>query len=125
MFIYYNPNPERRTTRDCVIRAISKLTGYDWERTYIGICLQGLLMHDMPDSNYVWSEYLLHHGFIRTPIPNTCPQCITVRTFCEDHPEGSYILAIDGHVVAVVDGDYYDTWDSGDEVPLYYWKGAF
>lgn len=79
-------------------------------------------MHDMPDSNYVWSEYLYHHGFIRTPIPDTCPQCMTVRTFCELHSEGSYILAIDGHVVAVVDGNYYDTWDSGDEIPIYYWK---
>lgn len=124
MFIYYNPNPERRTTRDCVIRAISKITGYDWERTYIGICLQGLLMHDMPDNNYVWSEYLYHQGFIRTPIPDTCPNCTTVRTFCESHPEGSYILAIEGHVVAVIDGNYFDTWDSGDEIPIYYWKGA-
>jgi hypothetical protein len=25
-------------------------------------------------------------------------------------------------VVAVVDGDYYDTWDCGDEVPVYYFE---
>jgi hypothetical protein len=24
--------------------------------------------------------------------------------------------------VAVSDGDYFDTWDSGDEVPVYYFE---
>lgn len=24
-------------------------------------------------------------------------------------------------MVSVVDGDYYDAWDSGKEVPVYYW----
>ena len=26
-----------------------------------------------------------------------------------------------GHVVCVKDGNYYDTWQSGDEVPIYAW----
>ena len=43
MFIYYNPNPEGRSTGDCVIRAISKVMDQSWERTYIGVCLQGML----------------------------------------------------------------------------------
>lgn len=34
---------------------------------------------------------------------------------------GTYILALSGHVVTVVDGDWYDTWDSGGEIPIYYW----
>ena len=29
---------------------------------------------------------------------------------------------IDPHVIAVENGDYYDNWDSGDEVPIYYWE---
>lgn len=122
MYIPYNPNPEGRATGDCVIRAISKLTGNDWERTYIGVCLQGLLLHDMPEQNYVWSEYLYHQGYIRDVIPNTCPNCYTVKDFCIDNSQGSYLLAIQDHVVAVIDGNYYDAWDSGNEVPLYYWR---
>ena len=47
---------------------------------------------------------------------------MTVEEFCRDHPQGTYILAIDGHVVCAVDGDYLDTWDSGEEVPMYYWE---
>lgn len=122
MYIYFNPNPEGRATNDCVIRAISKVTNRDWERTYIGICLQGLLLHDMPDTNHVWSEYLFHQGFVRDVIPNTCPNCYTVKDFCRDNPIGVFLLAAGGHVVAVIDGDYYDAWDSGNEVPLYFWR---
>jgi len=122
MYIYYNPNPEGRATGDCVIRAISKIMNQDWERTYVGVCLQGLLLHDMPDKNYVWSEYLYRQGFIRDMIPNICPQCYTVKDFCRENPYGVFLLAIGDHVVAVEDGDYYDAWDSGNEVPLYYWR---
>jgi hypothetical protein len=32
------------------------------------------------------------------------------------------MLATGTHVVAVIDGNYYDTWDSGDEVPIALWK---
>ena len=45
----------------------------------------------------------------------------TVRDFCEDNPLGTFVLAIHEHVVCVVDGDYYDSWDSGGEIPIYYW----
>lgn len=122
MFIYYNPNPERRGTGDCVIRGISKVTHKDWERTYVGVCMQGLLLHDMPEQNHVWSEYLFHQGFIRRMIPNSCPHCYSVKDFCLDHPNGLFLLACSSHVVAIEDGNYYDAWDSGNEVPLYYWE---
>ena len=46
----------------------------------------------------------------------------TVNDFCADHPTGTYILCIDGHVVTVQDGKYFDTWDSGNEIPVYYWE---
>ena len=25
-------------------------------------------------------------------------------------------------LICIEDGNYYDTWDSGDEIPIYYWK---
>lgn len=120
-FISYNANPQSNRTGDCVIRAVSKLLGYDWERTYIELCLQGFIMADMPNSNHVWGAYLKNKGFKRAALPNECPDCYTVRDFCEDNPHGRYLMAISGHVVAVINGEYYDTWDSGDEVPVYYW----
>ena len=37
----------------------------------------------------------------------------TVDGFAKEHPKGTYILNVAHHVVACVDGKYYDTWDSG------------
>ena len=118
MYVSYNANPTTARVGDCTVRAISKATGQSWEKTYIDISLQGLRMHDMPSANHVWGSYLDEKGYTRHIIPfNT-----TVAEFAANNAQGSYILAISGHVVAVVDGDYYDTWDSGDEIPIYYWK---
>lgn len=121
-FVFFNPNPEKNLVGDCVIRAISKLTNRPWEDVYMDIALQGFMMHDMPSSNEVWSTYLKEHGFKATMIPDTCPACYTVRQFADDHQNGTYLLAIGSHVVAVQDGNYYDTWDSGNEIPIYYWE---
>lgn len=121
-FIFSNKNPAGRMVGDCTVRAISAITKEDWETTYCRICMQGYLMNDMPSSNSVWGSYLRTLGFRRDAIPNDCPDCYTVQDFCDDHPSGEYILATGNHVVAVIDGNYYDTWDSGNEIPIYYWR---
>lgn len=121
-FHYLNVNPERKLVPDCTIRAISVLTGLSWDDIYDGVCAEGKIEHNMPSSNAVWSTYLRKLGYIRTPLPNTCPLCYTVTGFCHDHPKGRYLLALYEHVVAVVDGYYYDTWDSGDMTVLYFWE---
>lgn len=122
MYCFYNANPSAARVGDCTVRAISKATGQSWEETFLGLCLKGLLLHDMPSANHVWGSYLEDLGFKRRIIPDTCPRCYTVRQFAAENPEGAFVLAISGHVVAVINGNYFDTWDSGDEVPLYYWE---
>lgn len=99
MFCRYNPNPEGKSVGDCTVRAISKALGQDWETTYAGIALEGFLLCDMPSANHVWGAYLRHKGFTRHILPETCPDCYTVSDFSEDHPNGTYILALSGHVV--------------------------
>ena len=51
MFIFKNPNPGGSYVGDCVIRAISIATNKSWYDTFIGLCLQGFIMYDMPSSN--------------------------------------------------------------------------
>lgn len=120
-FVKFNPNPDWNYVGDCVVRAISKITDKDWDDTYIALALQGYMMKDMPSSNHVWGAYLRSKGFNRYTIPNTCPECYTVKNFCADNPEGEFLLATGTHVVTVDDGDYYDSWDSGDEMPVFFW----
>lgn len=122
MWIEWNPNPSGKRVGDCTVRAVAKGTGESWEQAYSGMALEGFLLADMPSANNVWGAYLKRKGFKRYMIPDTCPDCYTVKDFCEDHPNGMYILALHGHVIAVNDGDYFDSWDSGNEAPLYYFK---
>lgn len=117
-YIHFNPNPSGRSVGDCVIRGISKLTGDSWETVYVGIVSHGFNVHDMPSSNAVWGEYLKRQGYRRY----TCPSCGTVEDFAMEHPKGAYLACTGSHVVAVVDGDYYDAWDSGYETVTYYFK---
>ena len=121
MFENYNPNPMGKTVGDCTVRAVSKALGKSWDETYVGLALQGYLMGDMPSANAVWGAYLRRNGMERHLIPDACPDCYTVNEFAKDNPEGTYILALSGHVVCVKDGTIYDSWNSGSEVPIYYW----
>ena len=118
MYVNYNPSPRHRRVGDCTVRAISKALDQDWETTFIGLVLEAYRLCDMPSSDAVWGSYLRSKGFTRQLIPDG----YTVETFAERYPRGTYILAIQGHVVCVVDGDYYDTFDSGDEVPQFFWQ---
>ena len=122
MYIYYNPNPNNKLVGDCVIRAIAKATGKRWDEVYDEVCEVGKTVKDMPSSNSVWGTYLKHQGFKRHIIPNYCPDCYSVKDFCRDNPQGIFILGLDGHVVTAMHGNYYDTYDSGDEIPQYYWS---
>ena len=122
MYIYKNNNPDGRHVGDCVIRAISEVLDTTWYTTYWRIVVQGGVLHDMPSGDNVWGSYLRKLGFKRELIPDTCPDCYTVKDFTDDHPRGRYILATGTHVIAVVDGNYIDTWDSGNEIPIYYWR---
>ena len=121
-YVFHNPNPRRKSVGDCTVRAVSAALDMSWEEVFSGLCLQGFFMCDMPSANHVWGAYLREHGFARRILPETCPDCYTVSDFAKDHPGGAYVLALRGHVVCVKNGDWIDTWDSGMEVPLYYWE---
>ena len=119
-WVPYNENPQGNRVGDCTVRAIAKAMNVDWDTAFAGICVQGFAMKDMPSGNAVWGRYLMQKGYRRKLVPDECPDCYTLAAFCDDHPRGTYIVAFGSHVVAVIDGDYYDTWDSGQEIPIYY-----
>ena len=121
-YVYYNPNPLKLSVGDCTIRAISRALNYSWKRTYLSLVIQGFLMYDMPSANRVWGEFLKSQNFIKRQISDTCPDCYTIRDFCIDNPIGTFIVGTGEHVVCVINGDYYDSWDSGNEIPIYYFE---
>lgn len=122
-WIEYNPNPVNfdRNVGDCAVRAVSKALSISWEKAYAKLALNGFLMGDMPNSDIVWGSVLRKEGFIREVVPNTCPDCYTVKDFCADNPSGIFVVKSENHVATVVNGILYDSWDSGMKVPIYYW----
>jgi hypothetical protein len=122
MFNELNLNPGNKKVGDCVIRAIDYALQYTWERAYIELAIEGFTEYDMPSSNRVWDHYLRKKGFKRYVAPDTCPDCYTVKDFCRDHPWGVFILATGTHVLVCHNGEYTDSWDSGDEPIIYYYE---
>ena len=120
----YNPNPVSRNVGDCSVRAISAALGIDWESAFALIAANAFQMGDMPSSNAVWGSVLRQHGFRRSVIPNSCPDCYTAEEFAAEHPEGTYVLGFGNHVAAVKDGVILDSWDSSKEIPQYFWHKA-
>jgi len=122
-WVYYNPSPSGRNVGDCAVRAVAKALDTDWETAYALIASAGYLMNDVPSSNAVWGSVLRRYGFMRTALPMTCPDCYSIADFARDHPHGTYVVGTGNHVATIKDGKIYDSWDSSQEIPQYYWEG--
>lgn len=120
-FQYYQPNKLDLEDKfgDCTIRALSKALDVTWLEAFdktIPLCREFQLM-----PNYMFfaksakktAEALgLEHHTISNKKGTKRP---TVNSFAKDHPTGRYICKVAHHVVAVVDGKYFDTWDCGNK----------
>ena len=122
MWQYVNKNPKNKCVGDCTVRAISLATDNGWMETYLDLCLFGLLMADMPSANAVTTSYLKSKGFRRRTISDDCPDCYTIENFCEDHPQGTFVIGTGGHLTTVIDSVLWDSWDSRNETPVYYFE---
>lgn len=118
---YYQPNPVTANTRDCVIRAITAVLDISWDDAFDMIADRAKQMGATMDENAVYGSILRQCGFYRTVPPSTCPDCMTAREFCIEHPHGVYVLGFTGHVAAVIDGMLWDSFDSSDMIVIYYW----
>ena len=122
---YYNPNPLKKETGDCVVRAICKATGKDWDTVYWELFEIGLELKVMPNMDEAWKEYLNRAGFIYHPIKVTKgSKRPKVDEFARSHKEGTYVLRVANHIVTCQDGFYYDIWDSGSKALYGYYEKA-
>lgn len=117
---FFNNNPlGRRSVGDCSVRAVSKALGVSWDEAHDILADMSKQMGTIMNDNDVISAVLRMNGFYKENLP--CIDCYTVREFARDNPVGTYVLGTGNHVVTVIDGNFYDTWRSGDESVLYFW----
>ena len=121
MWIKANPNPAGHDVPDCVIRAICIALHLPWEQVHWELSVLSARYYSVTCDDRLWGRYLYYYGFRPFLMPESCPECITIRDFCRMFPRGTYIIGTGSHAVAVIDGNYYDTWDSGDQIPRFFW----
>lgn len=120
---YWNPNPLKKETGDCVVGAICVLTGKEWDEVYKELCDIGFELKSMPDCKEVYQTYLTRHGYVRVPIsnkkgskrPKVCDMARRSKT------EGIMLCEVANHVVTVKDGYSWDVFDSSEYSLYCYW----
>jgi len=118
-FRRYNANVRDTNAPDCVKRAISFALGWDYND--VSRSLNNISkMRTGTTENYntlnVFAKFLKDQG---CPLmdQSSWPKPFSVEEFCEQNPSGTYVLEVhDGHnrnnhLVAVMNGDIYDSWD--------------
>lgn len=112
-YVLFQPNPKKNNTTDCSFRAYAKVQGITWEEAYDIATALGREMNLMPNDHRVVDKILVEKfGFTFTKYEKGDAKK-TVNEFAIEHPKGTYVGWMHGHVVAIVDGNYYDSWDSG------------
>lgn len=122
MYRYFNNNPlGRHTVGDCTVRAVSKALGISWDNAHDLLADMSKQMGTIMNDNDVISAVLRMHGFYKENLPCTDRDCYTIREFARDNPVGTYVVGTGSHVVCIINGSYYDSWNSGDESVIYFW----
>lgn len=121
-YMEFNINPCHNRVSDCTVRAIATAFGICWEEAFDRLSSHARRMCDMPDADVVWWDFLEKEGFRYHAVRSDCPSCVTVAEFCRAHPRGVYVIATQRHVLCAIDGDWYDTWNSGNEIVLHTWE---
>jgi len=122
MFIKENVNPKKKTTDDCVIRAIAKAEGKDWLEIYDALSVIGRKYFTVQNSPDAYSKYLKNYQTIDVKYFNK--EGIKKRYLVSDicNWKGTYVISIANHLTTVVDGDIYDLWDCGNRSAYKIWK---
>ena len=125
MYKYYQPNEKDLKDKygDCVIRALTKVLGMSWLEVFDEITPLSREMQIPFNCKPCYEKYLTEvKGFKYVGISNSKgSKRPTVESFSKTNNHGTYLVKVANHVVAIVDGNYYDTWDSGHKSLYGYW----
>jgi hypothetical protein len=93
----------RYHVKDCVCRALSIVAGGPYREVQAEL---KRLDPASPRGRAAYPKYLASRGFAFFP----CPEVVHLSP--EELPSGRLVVSIKGHVVAVINGVLYDTYDS-------------
>ena len=102
---------------------MTKVTNKSWLEVFDDLVPISRKLQCMPNSKIAYEKYLRNNNFEYRGISNKKgTRKPTVESFADTHRVGIYLVRVASHVVAIVDGIYYDTWDSGHKSIYGYWE---
>ena len=107
-FCYLNVSPDKsKHKNDCVTRAISLASGLPYSK------VRKKLYHT---AQLLDCEKLCHKCYshliekVLYGIPKNCDD-MTVNDFADIHPQGTYLLRMNGHITTLIDYTVFDIFD--------------
>ena len=128
VFHYFNANPKNKITTDCVVRAISTATEIPYNQVVMEMAEMQCKTGYDDGSHQLIEKYLTSKGWKKHSQPRKWDNTkYTGSEFCKelmrydseidsgDHDMHHIIANIGGHhIVAIISGRIYDTWNSSD-----------
>ena len=123
MYKYYQPNKkdikDKRT--DCIIRALTKLTDKNWIECFEMLIPHCIELQSVPSDKVIIEAWLKDNGYKYTGISNAKgTKRPTVEKFSKAN-KSKTLMVVAHHCVTCEDGNYFDTWDSGQCCLYGYW----
>lgn len=125
MYVFENVNPKGKLVRDCVKRAITKVTGASYEEVSLSLNRHKKITKcEKFNDNKNWKSYVENVLCgIKLSFPAISGESrMNGKRFCEEHKKGKYILRMAGHLTCCIDGIIYDTWDCSEKCVYNAWK---
>lgn len=114
----YNPNPKERNIGDCTLRSYCAAFNISWDKAFdiaSRVAKENSSMIQYVADKVLTEEFncVVDEKYNKKTVKGK--DRITVNEFAMSHPYGTYILHVRQHQVTVIDGVYWDSWDSGDK----------
>ena len=114
----FNPNPKDRNIGDCTLRSYCAAFGISWDKAFdiaSKIAKENASMIQYMADKILTEEFncVVDEKYNKKSVKGK--DRITVNEFAMTHPYGIYILHVPKHQVTVINGEYWDSWDSGDK----------
>lgn len=134
--VRYNANTSANNVGDCVKRAISLAFNLPYskvskELAKISNDYNAEVGGNFVDYShrYVYSKFLESKGLPLRPTTIPLDEITTLDEFADTHTEGTYLVHTGhtkdnmrtSHIVCIIDGKIYDSWDSRKEYAKSYW----
>ena len=114
----FNPNPKDRNIGDCTLRSYCAAFGISWEKAFdiaSKVAKENASMIQYMADKILTEEFncVVDEKYNKKSVKGK--DRITVNEFAMTHPYGKFILHVPKHQVTVINGEYWDSWDSGDK----------